>query len=92
MPKDFGSQCWAIQCAIRVQDCLAECFDDLSPSWFARLDNFPGQGVGIDNHCTAALEHAGDGAFASGDAASESHEDHGGGAYHGGVRLTRKAG
>ena len=70
--ENNGSQLTAIESAVGIQDSLTECFDDLSPSRFARYDDFMGQFVGIDDDRPALLEHLGDGAFAGGDTAGES--------------------
>ena len=75
--EDDGSQGMAVERAVMVEDCLAECFDDLSPGRFTWLDDIVGQQVGIDHRCAALLEHLGDGAFAGGDAACEADQNHG---------------
>jgi len=90
MSKDFSSQGLAIKGAIRVEDGFTECSYNFPPGRFAWLDDFPRKRVGIDNRGAVSLEHAGDGAFPGGDAACESDQDHGGGAYHGGESLTTK--
>lgn len=76
MAKDDGSECLAIEAAVRIEDGLAECFDDLPPSRLARLHDIASQLVGIDHHRAALLEHLGDGAFAGGDTACEADQDH----------------
>ena len=76
MEKDDGSECLAIEAAVRIEDGLAECFDDLPPSRLARLHDIASQLVGIDHHRAALLEHLGDGAFAGGDTACEADQDH----------------
>ena len=47
--KDDGSERLAIEGAVRIEDGLAERFDDLSPGRFARLHDIVGQLVGIDD-------------------------------------------
>ena len=80
MAEDDGSERLAIEAAVRVEDGLAECFDDLPPSRLARLHDIASQLVGIDHHRAALREHLGDGAFTGGDAACEADQNHGCGA------------
>jgi len=68
--------------SVRVQDGFSESAYDVPPCRFAWLDNLARQFIGIDHDGTAFLEHLRHGAFSSGDASSESDQDHGGGAYH----------
>ncbi len=78
--ENKGSQLMAIEGAVRIEDGLAECFDDFSPGRLARLHDIVGQLVGIDDRCAALFEHLGDGALAGSDAACEADYNHGGGA------------
>ncbi len=76
MEKDDGSERVAIEALVRIEDGLAEGFDDLSPGRFARLDDLSRQQVGIDHRCAALLEHVRDGALAGGDTACEADQNH----------------
>ena len=78
--ENDGSQFTAIESVVRVEDGLAERFDDLSPGRLARLHNIAGQLVGINHDRAALLEHLRDGALAGSDASCESDQNHGGGA------------
>lgn len=80
MAKHDGSKRLAIEAAVRIEDGLAERFDDGPPGRFARFDDLPRQQVGIDYRGAALLEHLGDGAFAGRDAAREADHNHRGGA------------
>lgn len=71
--ENNGSQLTAIEGAVRIEDGLTECFDDLPPGRFARLDDFMGQFVGVDDDRAAMLEHLGDRALAGGDTACEAN-------------------
>ncbi|MEY4703829.1 MAG: hypothetical protein RL042_12 [Nitrospirota bacterium] len=80
MVKDDRAEGVAVNGAVRIEDGLAECSDDLAPGRFARFDDLPRQLVGIDHNRAALLEHRGDGALAGGDAACEADHNHGCGA------------
>ncbi len=78
--ENNGSQLTAIDGVVGIEDGVTEYSHDLSPSRFARLDDFMGQFVGVDDDCAALLKHLGDGALAGRDAPCESNQNHGGGA------------
>ena len=78
--EDDASESLSVERAVLIEHGLPKDSDNLSPSRLAWLDDFMGQFVGIDDDCAALLEHFGDGAFASGDAACEADQNHGGGA------------
>jgi len=78
--ENNGSQFTAIEGAVRIEDGLAEGFHDLAPGRLARLHDFMGQFVGIDDDRAALPEHLGDGALAGGNAACEADQNHGSGA------------
>ncbi len=92
MAKYDGAERMAVDGAVGTQYVSAEHPDDLSPGRSARLDDLPGQLIGVDDHCAALLEHACDGAFSCGDTARESHQNHGRGAYHAVRDPTRNPG
>ncbi len=71
--ENDGSQFTAIESLVRVEDGLAERFDDLSPGRLARLHNIAGQLVGINHDRAALLEHLGHGAFTGRDTACEAN-------------------
>lgn len=87
--EDDGSQRMAVEAAIRIEDDLAECLDDLPPGGLAWSDDLAGQFIGVDHDRAASLEHLGDRALAGGDPAREPYQDHGRGAYHAGSYPTR---
>ena len=74
--ENNGSQFTAIECVVRIDDGLAERFHDFSPGRLARLHDFTGQFVGINDDRAALLEHLGDGALAGSDAACEADQNH----------------
>ncbi len=71
--ENNGSQLTAIEGAVRIEDGLTECFDDLQPGRLIRLHDFMGQFVGVDDDRAAMLEHLGDRALAGGDTACEAN-------------------
>ena len=78
--EDDVSESLSVERTVLIEHCFSEERDDLSPSRFARLDDFTGQFVGIDDDRAALLKHLGDGALAGSDAPCESDQNHGGGA------------
>jgi len=84
-----GSQRMAIEGTVTIKDVVAERVDDLSPGRLAWFDDVSRKFIGIDHDRTPLPKHSGNRAFAGGDAACESDEDHGGGAYHAGCCPTR---
>src|SRR5512147_2801791 len=86
MAKDDRAECAAVDRAVGVEHTLAERFDYLLPGRLALFYNHTGQGIGVDDDGTMLLEHCGYSALSGSHAASESHKDHGRGAY-----MRRKA-
>jgi len=77
MPEDQRAQRLPVQRPIRVQHRGAERPDDLAPGRFARLDDLMGQGIGIDNDCSATRKHVCDRAFAGRYSAGQAYQNHG---------------
>lgn len=81
MTKDDATQRSPIDRSIRIEYRFSEYLHDGTPGRRAGLYHVSGQLIGIDQQCTALLEHTGDGCLAGRNAAGQSNEDHGGGAY-----------
>ena len=78
--EDDASKGLSVERAVLIEDGFPKERDDLSPGRLARLGDFAGQFVGIDDDRAASLEHLGDGALAGSDAACEADKNHGRGA------------
>jgi hypothetical protein len=76
--KDDGAEFGAVHAAILGKHRLAEFVDDFVVGWLAGLDQFVGQGVGVEDREAHVAQHGGDGAFAAGDSTGESESQHDG--------------
>jgi hypothetical protein len=92
MTEDDVAERSPIDRSIRIEDRLPERSHDGTPGQRARLYDVSSQLVGVDQQCTAFLEHTGDGCLAGRNAAGEPDKDHGGGAYMTPRRRSRNAG
>ena len=74
--EDNGAEFGAVNAAAGSEDGRAECLEDVVVSGLAGLDEFVGEGIGVEDGETEFAEHGGDGAFAAGDSTGEAESEH----------------
>lgn len=80
----------AINRAIWIQHTISECLDDLPPGRLAGYHNLTGQNVGVYHDGTAPFEHRGHRTLPGCNAACQSDQNHGNGAYRRACRRSRR--
>src|SRR5712691_2870007 len=74
--KDDGAEFCAVNAAPGGDHGLAKFLKDFAVSRLAWLDEFVGEGVGVEDGETHFAKHGGDGAFAAGDSTGKAESEH----------------
>jgi hypothetical protein len=74
--ENDSAQFGAVDAAIAAENALAEFLDDICESRLTGLDEFMGEGVGIEDGEAEFAQHGGNGAFAAGDSTGEAESEH----------------
>ena len=80
--EDDGAERLAVEAAVGLQHRGAELLHDLGERRLARLHDFTGQHVGVDDDRPQAAEHRRDRALAGGDPTGQPDEQEGTGLHH----------